>query len=235
MSAEGSKGKKQRAEGKRKGTGVSDMGVPTEHANFETGTAYTFEGVFEDFVLPFLSARDCHSRTPWHAFMNRGIELLQGFLPSCAEEFNVRHCPAPPCDLLPCGVPYKCNPLFLGLPLRLKDVPKARRRRRLKVLRRQAWINQMVCCASWVFLGRPAEGQRAESLCCQLSDVQLHAVRWLTDWTRVLAPPGRRIKVVFPRGRGLHGLVRGLAEASCYGRVDITHPAGTAEHEGTDT
>eukprot|EP00971_Amphidinium_carterae_P218095 4329399-Amphidinium_carterae.1 len=93
----------------------------------------------------------------------------------------------------------------------------------------------MVCCLSWVFLGKPGEGRRSEVLCCQLNAVQKHAVGWLSDWTRMMAPPGKLIRVEFPRGRGLHGLVKSLGEMGGYGRTDVSHPAGSSECEGTTT
>eukprot|EP00971_Amphidinium_carterae_P319230 6345207-Amphidinium_carterae.3 len=199
------------------------------HATFEATDACTFEGVYEDFILPFITKHGLHGRTPFHCFLKEGIALLQGYLPREAEASTETNYPLPTLDLLPCGVPYKRNPIFLGLPLDLRGLSGARRTRRLKVLRRQAWLNQIVCCLSWVFMGRPLGGAKASVMCCQLNQVQEHAVCWLSSWTRMQAPPGHRISVDLPRGRGLRGLVLDLAGLGDYGRTNITHPAGVAE------
>eukprot|EP00971_Amphidinium_carterae_P303170 6024150-Amphidinium_carterae.1 len=225
--------KEKRKEKKTWRTGLPEGS--TERANFEREKTCTFVGVYEDFVLPFLTSTCRHSRTPFHSFVGEGIVKLLGILPLCAEGSGEQHCPPPPLDLLPCGVPYKRNPIFLGLPLRLQGLSGACRARRLKVLRRQAWINQMVCGLSWVFLGRPRDGTKAVVMCSQLNDVQRHAVSLLSRWTRVQAPPGRRLNVTLPRGRGLRGLVIELAEQSGYGRTDISHPAGPPESDGAIT
>eukprot|EP00971_Amphidinium_carterae_P247972 4923927-Amphidinium_carterae.1 len=76
----------------------------------------------------------------------------------------------------------------------------------------------MVCCLSWVFLGRPTECSKAGVMCCELNEVQVHVLSWLSYWTRVQAPPGRRLSVDLPRGRGLRGLVLELENLGDYGR-----------------
>eukprot|EP00971_Amphidinium_carterae_P278660 5531785-Amphidinium_carterae.1 len=129
-------------------------------ANFESEMAYTFVGVHEDLILPCLSPH-LPGRSPLGVFMNKGRELLQGYLLSCAEESGEVHFPAACADLLPCGLPFKRNPITLGLPLEFRGVHKDRRLRRLKVLKRQAWINQMIAQLSLLDVHGPASRRSA--------------------------------------------------------------------------
>eukprot|EP00971_Amphidinium_carterae_P329449 6461899-Amphidinium_carterae.1 len=55
--------------------------------------------------------------------------------------------------------------------------------------------------------------------------VQRHAVDWLSDWTRMMAPPG---------AEGYMGSLRAWVKWVT-GRTGITHPAGPSECEGTTT
>eukprot|EP00971_Amphidinium_carterae_P352465 6492609-Amphidinium_carterae.2 len=102
------------------------------HLNFDEERACTFVGTYEDLILPLMAGAHSSHRTPLRAFVERGRALLRDYLPPNVEEPSEPHYAAAPVDLLPCGVPYKRNPIFLHLPLHLNGLSAMRRKRRLK-------------------------------------------------------------------------------------------------------
>eukprot|EP00971_Amphidinium_carterae_P175632 3481009-Amphidinium_carterae.1 len=102
-----------------------------EHTIVDDKKTCTFEGFFEELLLPCLSDRSLQSRTPYREFLDKGKSLLRGYLPLGAEVTTEATYPPAPSDLLPCGVPFKQNPLFVGIALSLRGLSWSRRMRRL--------------------------------------------------------------------------------------------------------
>eukprot|EP00971_Amphidinium_carterae_P351168 6491953-Amphidinium_carterae.1 len=194
-----------------------------KHANCAKQDGSTFAGEFEELLLPFFDGAWGSPRSPFREFVLAGQQLLQGYLLTCAEGAEIMW-PKAPLDLLPCGLPYKNSPLWVGRPLLLKGLSSRRRSRRRRTLRRQAWINLMVAALSWLSMGRPARGMKADVLCLDHNEAQREALRWLHGWVRLQCPTGRMWEISLPQGRGLHGILDLLGDGDTYGRMGVSTP-----------
>eukprot|EP00971_Amphidinium_carterae_P258329 5127379-Amphidinium_carterae.2 len=199
-----------------------------QHATVDEQDDLTFAGEFEDLLLPLFERGLRATRSPFREFLRAGHERLQEFLPECAEGAHTVWLPAP-LDLLPCGLPYKENPIWLGERLNLGGLSSRRRLRRRRVLRRQAWINLIIASLSWLSLGKPSSGDKAHVLCMLLNGVQEHALRRLEGWVRQQCPAGKLWNFsALRRCRGLEGVFEFLGE-DFYSGGGVSPPGDNVE------
>eukprot|EP00971_Amphidinium_carterae_P063954 1265951-Amphidinium_carterae.2 len=82
----------------------------------------------------------------------------------------------------------------------------------------------MVASLSWVSMGRPSGGLKAETLCMEHNLAQLSALRWLCSWVRLQCPPGGRWRISLAHGRGLSGAFASLGATGTYAKENVSTP-----------